>query len=237
MNFVLVHGGFHGGWCWRLVAERLRQQGHHVTTPTQTGLGDRRHLASNELTLSNYVDDIVQHMLCESLQNVILVGHSFGGLAISGVAERMPDRIRRLVYLDALILQAGQTPYSVLPAEVVAQRRASCISENGVSVFPPPPVTVFGIPEDHPEAAWVSSNLTPHPECLYDTPLPITQEVGNGLACTYIACTSPVLSSVASSQAWARQQAHWQWRELATGHDAMVTDPAGLTRMLLEIAQ
>jgi hypothetical protein len=83
----------------------------------------------------------------------------------------------------------------------------------------------------------VSFHLTPHPACLYDTPLPITREVGNGLACTYIACTSPVLSSVASSQAWARQQAHWQWRELATGHDAMVTDPAGLTQILLEIAQ
>lgn len=91
---------------------------------------------------------------------------------MAGGAERLPDRIRRLVYLDALILQAGQTPYSVLPAEVVAQRRASCISENGVSVFPPPPVTVFGIPEDHPEAAWVSSHLTPPRRACTTRPCP-----------------------------------------------------------------
>jgi pimeloyl-ACP methyl ester carboxylesterase len=237
LNFVLVHGGFHGGWCWRLVADRLLQQGHRVTTPTQTGLGARRHLASNALTLAMYVEDIVNHMMCEDMKEVILVGHSFGGLAISGVAERLPSRIRQLVYLDALILQAGQTPYGVLPEEVVSQRRTSCTSYNGVRAFPPPPVSVFGIPEDHPEAEWVRSNLTPQPESLYDTPLPITKAVGNGLPCTYIACTSPVLGSVASSQAWARQQGHWHWRELATGHDAMVTDPDGLTHLLIEIGE
>ena len=106
MNFVLVHGGFHGGWCWREVARLLRGQGHAVSHPTQTGLGERSHLRSNALTLDLYIQDLVQHLVYEDLHDVVLVGHSFGGLAISGAAQHQPQRIRELVYLDALILPA-----------------------------------------------------------------------------------------------------------------------------------
>lgn len=160
MNFVLIHGGFHGGWCWRLVAQRLRAQGHHVTHPTQTGLGERRHLASNSLTLEIFIQDVVNHLVTEDLRDVVLVGHSFGGIAISGAAERVPERICQLVYLDSLIVQPGQTPYETLPPEVMAQRRQGYEVVDGVRGFAPPPVSVFGIPEDHPEAAWVRLRLS-----------------------------------------------------------------------------
>ena len=109
MNFVLIHGGFHGGWCWRLVAARLRAQGHAVTHPTHTGMGERRHLLRPDLSLDTFIDDLVNHLETEELADVVLVGHSFGGLSISGAADRVPHRIRHLVYLDSLIIQPGQT--------------------------------------------------------------------------------------------------------------------------------
>src|SRR5262245_27195504 len=102
-TYVLVHGAWHGGWCWQAVARLLRAQGHQVTTPTQTGLGERRHLLRRGITLDVFVADIVNHIESEELKDVILVGHSFGGVSISGVADRIADRIRHLVYLDAVI--------------------------------------------------------------------------------------------------------------------------------------
>ncbi len=236
LNFVLVHGGFHGGWCWRFVAEELRATGHAVTTPTQTGLGERQHLLRPGLTLETFTQDVVSHLECEELSDVILVGHSFGGLSISGAAERVPHLIRHLVYLDSLIIAPGQTPYGALPPDVVALRRRSCTDINGVSCFTPIPVEAFGIPADHPHAQWVQRRLTPHPESLYDSPLPIKNPVGNGLPRTYIACTAPQLSSVAASQAWARAEPGWDWIEMKACHDVMVTQPQELSRLLVRIA-
>src|SRR5947208_2776826 len=106
-TYVLLHGAFHGAWCWRDVADRLRAAGHRVTTPTQTGLGERRHLLSAQITLDTFVEDLVEHLESEELEAAILVGHSFGGNAISGAADRVPGRIRHLVYLDAMILEDG----------------------------------------------------------------------------------------------------------------------------------
>src|SRR6202163_696893 len=102
-TFVLVHGAWHGGWCWSRVADRLRAAGHQVFTPTQTGLGERRHLLSQDITLDTFIKDIVNVIEAEELSNVILVGHSFGGWAITGRANAMPDKVRHLVYLDSLM--------------------------------------------------------------------------------------------------------------------------------------
>ena len=160
-TYVLVHGAWHGGWCWRPVAGALRAEGHRVFTPTQTGLGERRHLLSSEITLDTFINDLTNLIEMEDLQNVILVGHSFGGIPISGVADRMPDRIGHLVYLDSLLLESGQSTFGVLPPEVVAARR-KLVAEQGLGIaIPPPPVTAFGIPEDHPQAAWVRKYATP----------------------------------------------------------------------------
>src|ERR1700729_4499027 len=95
-TFVLVHGAWHGGWCWSRVADRLRSAGHRVFTPTQTGLGERKHLLSKDITLDIFTKDIANVIEAEELNNIVLVGHSFGGLAISGVADAMPERIRHL---------------------------------------------------------------------------------------------------------------------------------------------
>src|SRR6202162_4659832 len=121
-TFVLVHGAWHGGWCWSRVADRLRTASHQVFTPTQTGLGERKHLLSKDITLDTFTRDIANVIEAEGLSDVILVGHSFGGNAISGVADAMPDRIRHLVYLDSLMVEGGKSPFDSLPPDVVAAR-------------------------------------------------------------------------------------------------------------------
>jgi len=190
-TYVLLHGAWHGGWCWRMVAEALRAQGHRVTTPTQTGLGERRHLLSAQITLETFIADLVGHIEAEELTGVILVGHSFGGLAISGAADRIPDRLRHLVYLDSLILENGQAPFDAVLPEIAAARRALAREHGAGIAIPPPPVASFGIPEGHPLTPWVAQRLTPHPLGAYESPLHLRHRVGNGLPCTYIACTEP----------------------------------------------
>ena len=123
MNFVLVHGAWHGGWCWRHVAERLREHGHQVFTPTLTGLGERAHLLDANTGLSSCIADIAGVIAAEELQDVVLVGHSFAGPVITGVADRMPERLKHLVYLDALVVQNGQSALSLFSAEVQQERR------------------------------------------------------------------------------------------------------------------
>ncbi len=231
-TYVLLHGAWHGGWCWRLTAAALRARGHRVLTPTQTGLGERRHLLSGSITLDTFIADLVGVLEAEELEEVILVGHSFGGLAISGAADRVPQRIRHLVYLDALVLQPGQSPFGVLPAAVVAERRALVAERGGGLFIPTPPVSAFGVPEDHALAPWVRRRLTPHPASTYESVLPLRNPVGNGLPRSYIACTDPAYAPLAAIWAWVRQQPDWQWLELATGHDAMVTAPEALAAML-----
>ena len=236
-TYVLVHGAWHGGWCWRDVADALRAQGHRVFTPTQTGLGERKHLLSRDVTLDVFVDDVANLVEAEELRDAILVGHSFGGSAISGVADRMPGAVRHLVYLDSLMIEPGKSPFAMLPADVVAARR-KLIAEQGDGVaIPAPPPAAFGIPEDHPGTEWVRRRLTPHPAGTYETPLRLRNPVvGNGRPCTYIACTAPVYGPLEASRQWVKRQGGWRWQEIATGHDAMVTAPAELARMLLAVA-
>jgi pimeloyl-ACP methyl ester carboxylesterase len=234
-TYVLLHGAWHGGWCWAKVAEALRAGGHRVFTPTQTGLGERRHLLSRGITLDTFVLDVVNLIEAEELRDAILVGHSFGGSGISGAADRMPERVRHLVYLDSLILEGGQSPFGRLPDEVVATRRCQALEQGEGVAIPPPPPTAFGIPENHPDAAWVGRRLTPHPVGTYENPLRLEKPVGNGRPCTYIACTAPLYGPLEGARQWVRRQPGWTWREIATGHDAMVTAPAELARMLAEI--
>jgi len=235
-TFVLLHGAWHGGWCWRFVAEILRAAGHRVFTPTQTGLGERRHLLSSDITLETFVGDLANVLEAEELRDVILVGHSFGGLAISGVADRMPERIAQLIYLDSMVLESGQSPFGTLPAEIVAGRRKLAEEKGNGIAIPAPTSKEVGIPADHPLADWVARRLTPHPIGTYESPLKLAHPIGNGIPRTYIQCTNPVYPALGPVRQWLSRQQGWQRREIATGHDAMVTAPAELAAMLMQIA-
>jgi pimeloyl-ACP methyl ester carboxylesterase len=114
-TFVLAHGSWHGGWCWRRVADRLRTKGHAVYTPSYTGMGDRVHLLNKEIAINTFVEDLVQVIQSEELTEVVLVGHSFGGVPISGVADRIPEKIAHLVYLDSIVFESGRSAFSYYP--------------------------------------------------------------------------------------------------------------------------
>src|ERR1700675_3292707 len=116
-SFVLVHGAWHGSWCWKRVRRSLQEKGHEVFTPTLTGVADRSHLLSREVNLETHITDVVNLIQWEELSDVVLCGHSYGGLVISGVADRIPDRIGALVYLDAFVLEDGQSLHDVLPPD------------------------------------------------------------------------------------------------------------------------
>jgi pimeloyl-ACP methyl ester carboxylesterase len=230
VTFVLVHGAWHGGWCWSKVATILRGRGHAVLTPTQTGLGERSHLISKSITLDTFVDDIVNVLKWEDLHDIVLVGHSFGGNALSGTADRMPERIRRLVYVDAAMLENGQSPFDVIPSEVREARiKAAEESSGGMSV-PPPSAASFGVTEPA-QAAWLDARLTPHPLSTFKSPLRLDNKVGNGLPATYIVCSDPVYGPLQASRDWVKRNG-MDMVELRTGHDAMVTAPEALADLL-----
>ena len=237
--YVLVHGAWHGGWCWGKVAERLRAAGHRVFTPTLTGLGDRAHLIAPNVGLATYVEDIISTLEMEDLSDVVLVGHSFGGTVISGVADARADRIRRLVFLDTFLVQSGQSPFDQLPPEVVETRRASAIKIQGLYgealAMPPPAPEVFGI-TDAEDAAWVASRLRPHPIKSYEDTLQLKRPLGAGLPKTYIACTNPDYRANAAARQWVQTQPDWIYFELKTGHDAMILAPDALTEILMRDA-
>ena len=233
-TFVLVHGGFHGGWCWRDVAALLRSHGHTVHTPTQTGLGERAHLLSKSITLDTFVDDIANVLKWEDLDNVVLVGHSFGGITITGVADRMPERLRQLVYLDALILQNGQSGFGGLTNEVVAARMKAAEASGGVSVAPLP-ASLFGV-RDPAQQKWVDAHVTPHPLGTYTSPLKLANDkVTNGVPAVYVHCIEPVFASITPSRDWAAANGT-QIVTIQAGHDAMVTAPQLLTELLERLA-
>ena len=235
-SYVLVHGAWHGGWCWARVAARLRAAGHRVFTPTCTGLGERAHLMSRDITLDTFTNDVANVVEAEELKDVILVGHSFGGLPVSGVAERMPSRLRHLVYLDALLVEPGRRPFDILAPEVVARRlKAAEESSGGVSLPPQPPES-FGV-TDPADIAWLARRLTPHPLGTYTSPLNIRNPVGNGLPRTYVACTNPGYGFLDPVKTWLRGQEGWRVLAIASGHDAMITAPDELARILTEFAE
>src|SRR5579863_4233762 len=117
-SFVLVHGGTRGGWCWKRVAALLRQRGHDVFTPTLTGLGERAHLASPTIDLDTHIEDIISVIRAEELSEIVLCGHSYGGMVVTGVADRIAEKIRSLVYVDALVPKDGECAFDLLDPTV-----------------------------------------------------------------------------------------------------------------------
>ncbi len=233
--FVLLHGAFHGAWCWRRVAPLLWAAGHEVFTPTQTGLGERAHALGPGITIDTFVEDLVAVLETEELEDAVLVGHSFGGNAITGAAARVPQRIGRLIYLDSMIPVSGKTGLDGVLPEVAAKRRRQAAATGGLSL-PPPDPAVFGVPPG-PDAEWVRRRVTPHPFGTFDSALSFDGPPGNGLPATYVCCTDPVYGPLEPSRVRARAIPGWQWRDLAAGHDAMITHPEATASLLMELAQ
>ena len=237
-TFVLAHGSWHGGWCWTRVAQRLRAKGHFVYTPSFTGMGDRRHLLNKTITIETFVEDIVQVFQNEDLTNVVLVGHSFGGVPISGVADRIPDRISTLVYLDAVVVESGKNAFSAYPPEAVEARiKAAEKANNGLAVPVPQPLPAsWGLgKQGDPDYEWVKRHLCPHPLRTYTDALLLRKPVGNGIPRTYVHSTRPSQQGLETTRRLVRSQSGWRWASLAAPHDAMIVDPDAVVGILLQL--
>lgn len=228
-DIVLVHGAFHGGWCWRELADRLGAEGHRVLTPTLTGLGERSHLLSEAVSLETHIQDILAVFEWEELEDAVLVGHSYGGVPITGAADRIAARLSALVYLDALVPEDGESVLAIRSAEPGAVPLAE--SADGISV-PPPAATVFGLEGEL--AALVEPRLTPHPLRSMTQPIRIAgawQRVARKL---YIRCGQ--FPGAHFDRHLAAAEAASDWVAIATDlpHDVMLTDPDWLAGVLGE---
>jgi pimeloyl-ACP methyl ester carboxylesterase len=228
--FVLVHGACHGAWCWRRVSRRLLAAGHEVFTPTLTGVGERAHLLTPAVGLTTMIQDVVAVIEAEELNDVVLVGHSFGALVVLGVADRMARRLRELVLLDGVVVERGQCGFDIFASDVVTQREADAARFGSGLGIPPPPAAHFGV-RDPGDAAWVERHLTAHPVRSYRDRLETEHGLGNGLPVRYLRCTDPAYSVISSSQLAVRRHG-WPIMELPTGHDAMITAPDLLVAQL-----
>jgi pimeloyl-ACP methyl ester carboxylesterase len=222
-SFVLVHGACHGGWCWTRVAGLLRDAGHRVFTPTLTGFGERAHLLTPDVRPATLVQDVVAVLECEELTDVVLVGHSFGSLVALGVADRVPERLSRVVLLDGVVVEPGEPGFAGLPPDTAAQRIAAAQETTAGLSYPPPPASAFGV-SDPDDLAWIERRLTPHPLRTYTESFGLRAPLGNGVPVGYIACTDPPYPAVHSAHALVRREG-WAFSELATGHDAMISAP------------
>ncbi len=233
--YVLVHGAWHGGWCWRRVAERLTKAGHRVFCPTLTGLGGRAHLLSREVNLDTHFNDVAGLLEAEELAEVVLVGHSYGGIVITGVAARAKARIRQLVYLDSALVEDGQAWSDAMPPETAAARRKIAQESSGGVSLPVPEARVFGL-SDPADLDWVQRRLTPHPFWTFDQKMHWGGPVGNGLPKVYVDCSDPAIPVLAAAKERYRGKPGWPFIELRTGHDAMVSAPEETARILLQYA-
>lgn len=230
-TFVLVHGAWRGSWLWKKVRPLLQAMGHEVFTPTLTGLADRSHLLTPDVTLDTHINDVVNLFKWEELSDVILCGHSYAGGVVSGVADRMPDRVAALVYLDAFVLQDGECIHDTLPpAHREAQLAGAEARGDGWRV-PPIPAEVFNVNEA--DRDWVDAQCTPQPIGTFQQPIELRGHGDPVKDVRYILTTDLPDSPFPPFYARARARG-WKVLEIATGHDAALDDPEELTRMLLD---
>ncbi|MEU2427266.1 alpha/beta fold hydrolase [Streptomyces sp. NPDC007851] len=233
-TYLLVHGAWHSGECWERVVPLLTAAGHRVHAPSLTGHGDKARLLGPDVGLDTHVDDVVGLIKEEDLTEVVLVGHSYAGLVVSSVADRVPERIKHLVHLDAMVPEDGETAADVQPATQAMIDRALA-SGSGWRVPPlpelPPPYGLFGVTEAA-DLEWLRSMLSDMPVRCLQQPVRLDNPAGRDVPRTHIHCTGAVPPGIVRRPVLAGERV---W-ELPTGHDCMITMPAELADLLLRVA-
>ncbi|MEM7336084.1 MAG: alpha/beta fold hydrolase [Chloroflexota bacterium] len=230
-TFVLIHGGWFGGWCWHDVATALRANGHQVYTPTLTGLGERSHLASPLITLNTHAQDIANVLFYEDLQEVILLGHSYSGMPLSLVPKLEPKRIRTMVYLDAFVPQHNDS-LAVLVEDAAGMRARA--KESGFGwLTPPPPLARWHITDPN-LIAKIEPRLAPHMFLLHDEQVDLTDTPN--LPKTYISLTRHQKSHFVKIANRVKNKPDWQYLEVDAGHLVMVEEPDKLVACLESLA-
>lgn len=230
-TYVLVHGAWHGGWCWNRVRRALGAPDGSVYAPSLTGLGERAHLATPAVGLDAHVEDVLSLLASEDLRDAILVGHSYAGVVITAVADRAPDRLARLVYLDAVVPRDGECLFDRAPREFRAQVEAQVRSQGAGWLVPPPTVARLGLSRSE-DVDWVMPKLVSHPfRTLHE---PVRLRNAPGVPRSYINCIGGRPRGGART---AQAEGIDDYYELSTGHDAMVTAAEEVARLLRDIAQ
>jgi pimeloyl-ACP methyl ester carboxylesterase len=229
-TFLLIHGAWHGGWCWRRVADRLRARGQTVFTPTLTGQGERAHLLHPNIDLSLHVADVLGVVKCERLNDIVLVGHSYGGCVISGVAEAVGEKIRSIVFLDAFIPDNGESLFDVVQPAV--KEVIQGVLDRGETTVPVRDAAAFKVNEK--DRAWVDSLATRQPIGTMTEKIKLTGARDRIAKKIYIRASG--YPNVSFDKAFARVKADRGWRvyEVPCGHDVMIDEPDRLTDILLE---
>ena len=237
-SVVLVHGAWHGGWCWQRVLPLLQAAGLNAYAVTLTGVGERAHLMSADIRLSTHIQDVLGVIAANELTSVVLVGHSYAGMVITGVADRLqqsqPGLLASLVYLDAVTPHPGESWSSLHTPETIAQRLGAAKASGGIS-FAPPDASVFGLAG--PDRDWVNRRQTPQPLAVYQDALAFDAARVASVPRSFIDCNNPALATIAVMRQRVRQEPGWEVLELATGHDPMISAPALLADMLTAIAK
>lgn len=238
-TFVLVHGAWHGGWCWDRVRPTLEAAGHRVLAPTLTGLDGQ---VAEPPSLATHIEDVVRAIEENDLRDIVLVGHSYGGMVITAVADRLKPRLRRLVYLDAAVPADGEDLASQIPglsAEDAERRRTAFrgLSPDG-AWLPAPPAAMVGV-SDPVDVAWLEARMRPHPLRTWMEPVRFSNGGHAGVPKTYVLVTAPLTTMMGYPLHGeiAKRGGEWTYREIACGHDLMVLEPAKTAELLLEAAR
>jgi pimeloyl-ACP methyl ester carboxylesterase len=232
-TYVLVHGAWRGSWIWKRVRKEVKARGHEVFTPTLTGVGERCHLLSPQVNLETHIADVLNLIRWEELTDVVLCGHSYGGCVVSGIADRIPEKIGALVYLDAFVPENGQSLHDTLPPEARNEQLEGVRSVGEGWKIPPIPAQAFNV--NAGDRDWVDRQSTLHPLACFQQPLRLTGAINRIGDIAYVLATgwSPSPFSQFYDKAKARG---WKTLTLACGHDVMLDQPEELTRELLAIS-
>jgi pimeloyl-ACP methyl ester carboxylesterase len=232
-TFVVAHGAWSAGWAWKKMHPLLRARGHRLVTPTYTGLGERAHLADPDVDLNTHIEDIIGVLHAEDLEDVVLVGHSYGGMVATGVADRAPERLAQLVYLDAFVPRNGEALLDLVSAEARDDmRKAAGESGEGwrIPPNPLPPDT------DQIDVSWIMPRRVMQPLETFEQPISLTG-AGDLLPRTYIYCTRPAPGDVFRQFAErARSEPRWRSLEIDASHSPHVTAPQALADLLSSLA-
>ncbi|MGE0038263.1 MAG: alpha/beta fold hydrolase [Xanthobacteraceae bacterium] len=228
-TFVLVHGAWHGGWCWRRVSDLLEKQGHKVFTPTLTGVGERAHLLSKDINLDTHITDVVNVFKFEDLKDVCLVAHSYGGWPCSGALEQIGDRVSSIIWLDAFKPANGETVMDY--ASEFNRKAFQAAIDRGEPGRAPPKAAVFHVNEK--DRAWVDSKMTPQPNGVAVQPIKLTGAREKIAKKTYI--RAPKFPQSGFQKAYAECKADKTWKTYETteaGHDVMIDTPQWLVDVI-----
>lgn len=235
-TFLLVHGAWHGGWAWRKVRPLLAAAGYDIYAPTLAGLGERSDDAHAGIDLTTHVGELAQLLEWEDLRDVVAVGHSYAGMILSALAERAADRLAHLVYLDAFVPADGDSLDAQLDPQARAGYREGASAHGDGWLIPPPPLARWGIsaPAD---IEWMTPRVRPQPLRTFAEAARLPTSAATRIARTYISCTVEQKPHFAAAARKINAAGGWSYRELPTGHDAMMTMPRELAALLLEAAR